>query len=91
LAVVGQLQFDVVQARLKAEYNVPTELERLQHVLMRWIKGPDAVVEKLPNRSEVIIARDSHDGWVALFSSTFFLKHYTEKYPDLRFVEIAVD
>ncbi len=28
LAVVGQLQFDVVQARLENEYNVPTTLER---------------------------------------------------------------
>lgn len=88
LAVVGQLQFDVVQARLKAEYNVPTELERLPHVLMRWIRGGDAEVEKLPNRGEVIIARDSRDEWVALFNSTFFLKHYSEKYPELRFVEI---
>ena len=88
LAVVGQLQFDVVQARLKAEYNVPTELERLPHILMRWIKGEDVDVEKLPNRGEAIIARDSHDEWVALFSSTFFLKHYAEKYPELRFVEI---
>ncbi len=88
LAVVGQLQFDVVQARLKAEYNVPTDLERLNHVLMRWIKGTDAAIEKLPNRGEVIIARDSRDKWVALFSTTFFLKHYTEKYPDLKFVEI---
>ncbi|MBI5352552.1 MAG: peptide chain release factor 3 [Chloroflexi bacterium] len=88
LAVVGQLQFDVVQARLKAEYNVPTELERLPHVLMRWIKGEDADIEKLPNRGEVTIARDSRDGWVALFSSTFFLKHYTEKNPNLSFVEI---
>lgn len=88
LAVVGQLQFDVVQARLKAEYNVPTEIERLDHVLMRWIKGPSASVEKLPNRGEMIIARDSRDRWTALFSSTFFLKHYTEKYPDLKFVEI---
>ncbi len=88
LAVVGQLQFDVVQARLKAEYNVPTDLERLPHILMRWIKGADDVIEKLPNRGEVMIARDARDEWVALFSSTFFLKHYTEKNPELRFVEI---
>jgi len=91
LAVVGQLQFEVVQARLKTEYNVPTELERLPHVLMRWIKGPEAEIEKLPNRGEVIVARDSRGGWAALFSSTFFLKHYTEKNPELRFVEIDVE
>ena len=89
--MVGQLQFDVVQARLKAEYNVPTELERLPHILMRWIKGADGDVEKLPNRGEAMIARDSRDEWVALFSSTFYLKHYAEKYPQLRFVEINVD
>jgi peptide chain release factor 3 len=91
LAVVGQLQFDVVQARLKAEYNVPTELERLPHVALRWIKGPQAAIDKLPNRGEVIIARDSRDGWAALFSTTFFLKHYAEKNPELRFVEIEAD
>jgi len=89
LAVVGQLQFDVVQARLKSEYNVPTNLERLPHILMRWIKGSDADVQEIPNRGEAMIARDSQNDWVALFSSTFFLKHYTEKYPNLRFVDIT--
>jgi peptide chain release factor 3 len=89
LAVVGQLQFDVVQARLKSEYNVPTDLERLPHVLLRWIKGSDADVESLPNRAEAMIARDSRNDWVALFSTPFFLRHYTEKHPELRFVDIT--
>jgi peptide chain release factor 3 len=89
LAVVGQLQFDVVQARLKSEYNVPTGLERLPHVLLRWIKGTDADVESLPNRSEAIIARDSRNQWVALFSTPFFMKYYAEKHPALRFVDIT--
>jgi peptide chain release factor 3 len=39
LAVVGQLQFDVVQARLESEYNVTTELERLSHSFLRWIRA----------------------------------------------------
>ncbi len=89
LAVVGQLQFDVVQARLKSEYNVPTDLERLPHVLLRWIIGADADIESLPNRSEAMIARDSSNDWVALFSTPFFLKHYTEKHPELRFLDIT--
>ncbi|MHB8778599.1 MAG: peptide chain release factor 3 [Anaerolineales bacterium] len=89
LAVVGQLQFDVVQARLRAEYNVPTELERLPHVFLRWIKGTDKAVESLPNRSEAIIARDSRNEWAALFSTPFFLKYYAEKHPELQFVEIT--
>lgn len=89
LAVVGQLQFDVVQSRLKVEYNVPTTLERMAHTHLRWIKGPETAIEKLPERSEVIIARDVRNNWVALFSTTFFLKYYAEKYPELRFVEFG--
>ncbi len=89
LAVVGQLQFDVVQARLKAEYNVPTELERLPHTLLRWIMGTAAAVENLPNRSEAIIARDSRNECVALFSTPFLLKYYAEKNPELQFVDIT--
>jgi len=89
LAVVGQLQFDVVQSRLKVEYNVPTVLERMPHTHLRWIKGPESAIDKLPERSEAIIARDSRNGWVALFSTSFFLKYYAEKYPELRFLEFG--
>ncbi len=89
LAVVGQLQFEVVQARLKSEYNVPTELERLPHTLIRWIKGPEKTIENLPNRNETIIARDSRGEWAALFSSAFFLKYYSEKNPELQFVDVT--
>ncbi|HAE60095.1 MAG TPA: peptide chain release factor 3 [Anaerolineae bacterium] len=86
LAVVGQLQFDVVQSRLKVEYNVPTALERMQHSDLRWIKGPEAAIEKLPERSDAIIVRDSRNGYAALFSTSFFVRFYAEKYPELRFV-----
>lgn len=89
LAVVGQLQFDVVQARLKSEYNVPTDLERLPHTLLRWIKGADADVESLTNRSEAMLVRDSRDQWAVLFSTPFFMKYYAEKHPELRFVDIS--
>jgi peptide chain release factor 3 len=86
LAVVGQLQFDVVQSRLQAEYNVPTVLERMPHTDLRWIQGPESVIEKLPDRSEAIIARDARNNPVALFNGSFFLRYYAEKQPDLKFV-----
>ncbi len=89
LAVVGQLQFDVVQSRLKVEYNVSTTLERMPHTHLRWIKGPESAIEKLPERSEAVIARDTRGVWMALFNSSFFVKYYAEKYPELRFVEVG--
>ena len=89
LAVVGQLQFDVVQARLEMEYNVPTELERLPHTLVRWVEGSEKVVNGLPARAEAILARDSQDRTVVIFTAPYLLKYYSEKYPDVTFKELG--
>ncbi len=89
LAVVGQLQFDVVQARLQIEYGVTTRLETLPYVLARWIEGPESVSQGLPERYDVLLARDNRERLVGLFISPFFLKFYTEKYPELKFTEIT--
>jgi peptide chain release factor 3 len=86
---VGQLQFDVVQARLEMEYNVPTELERLPHTLVRWVEGSEKAVNSLPVQTEVLLARDSQNRIVILFSAPFLLKYYSEKYPDVTFKEIG--
>lgn len=86
LAVVGELQFDVVQSRLQVEYNVPTVLERMPHTDLRWIQGPETIIEKLPDRSEAIIARDTRGKPVALFNGSFFMRYYAEKQPELKFV-----
>ena len=89
LAVVGQLQFDVVQARLDMEYNVPTELERLPHTFLRWVEASEEVFNNLPSQTDVLFARDSQNRMVALFASAFLLKYYTEKYPEAKFNEFA--
>ncbi len=89
LAVVGQLQFDVVQARLQSEYNATIELERLPHILLRWIIGEDKDIEALPNRGDAILARDSRNAWAIIFQTPFLLKYYSEKHPKLRFVDIT--
>lgn len=89
LAVVGELQFDVVQARLEMEYNVLTTIERLPHIFARWVDGTEKAFDNLPARSEVLFARDSQNRKVALFSSSFFLKYYAEKHPEVIFKEMG--
>jgi peptide chain release factor 3 len=89
LGVVGQLQFDVVQARLEMEYNVSTQLERLPHTLVRWLEGPEQAVENLPAQTEAILARDSQDRRVVIFATPFLVKYYSEKYPDVTFKEMG--
>jgi peptide chain release factor 3 len=88
LAVVGQLQFDVVQARLQNEYNVTAALELLHFTEAHYVEGPEKVIEQLPMRNEVLLARNSEDKLVLLFSSSFYLRYYSEKHPELKFTAI---
>jgi peptide chain release factor 3 len=90
LAVVGQLQFDVVQARLEMEYGVTTALERLPHTIARWVEGTDKAFGDIPTQPEVLLARDGEGRKVALFTTPFFLKWYTEHYPDVSFKDMDV-
>jgi len=88
LAVVGQLQFDVIQARLQTEYNVPTNLESLAFVGLRRIQASEEILENLPIRNQVLLVRDRNDDKLLLFSAPFYLNYFTEKYPDIIFSEI---
>jgi peptide chain release factor 3 len=85
LAVVGQLQFDVVQARLEFEYNVITHLERMSYSVARWVSGPEDMIKRIVSRADVILTRDSDDRHVALFREPFYLRYTVEKFPDLKF------
>ena len=45
LGVVGALQFDVVAARLKSEYGVECDIDRLKYTIARWVTWPDDAVD----------------------------------------------
>jgi peptide chain release factor 3 len=85
LAAVGQLQFDLVQARLENEYNVPTSLERLESSAARWITGPENIILRIADRSHVILCRDVDQNYVALFRESAYVKSRSERFPELRF------
>ena len=85
LAVVGVLQFDVVRARLQAEYNVPTRLEPMSYGVARIVEGPAAIVESLPWAYGMLRTADNRGQIVALFRSEFEVGYYAEKYPDVSF------
>ena len=89
LAVVGVLQFDVVQARLEGEYGVPTRLEPLPHGEARFVEGPEDVVDALPWEYGMMRTEDLDGRLVALFRSEFEVNYYTERHPDVRFVRIS--
>lgn len=84
LAAVGQLQFDVVRARLEAEYNVTTILEPLPYRLARWVEGDAAEIERLPWGHGLLKTRDGDERTVALFKSQFDVNYCLEKYPAVK-------
>lgn len=89
LAVVGVLQFEVVQARLENEYKVKTKLEPLPHQLSRWVEGPQEFIDLLPWRYGMMRTEDLDGRLVALFSSPHELDFYSGKYPDIQFKSIT--
>ncbi len=86
LAVVGRLQFDVVQARLEQEYNVTAVVEPLTYKLARWLTGPAEVLDRLPWGHGLLRARDGRDRLVALFRSPFDLTYCQDKFPEVEYL-----
>ena len=66
--VVGVLQFDVLQFRLKSEYNVEIRLEQLPYEHIRWITatgGRD--VKKIVGTTDMKLIKDMKDNPLLLF------------------------
>ncbi len=78
LGVVGALQFDVMMFRLRDEYGVDAELERLPYTHARWLKVKNSAtkIESLDWR--VPLLKDAHGNWVVLCKSEWELG-YTQK------------
>jgi peptide chain release factor 3 len=86
LAVVGELQFDVLRSRLENEYNVETTITNLPYKIARWVAGDVDVVARLtlPSRARVAIDRDEHA--VVLFTSQWELEHAEKENPGVEFL-----
>lgn len=69
VGVVGVLQFEVLEYRLKSEYNVDIKIERLPFKYVRWIENTDMDVEKLNVTSDTKIVKDLKDRDLLIFQS----------------------
>ncbi len=85
LAAVGELQFDVVIARLAAEYNVEAAIERLHYSDARWVIGDDIAGKSIIMPSQSLRVQDHHQRTVVLFASSWDIKYCIEKNPYFKF------
>jgi peptide chain release factor 3 len=89
LAAVGQLQFEVVQFRLKNEYNVDTTLELLPYSVARWIAGGWEALEKAGRLFNTVVVKDSWERPVLLFRNEWNCQQIAADHPELKLSAIA--
>ena len=91
VGVVGVLQFEVLQYRLKNEYNVDIRMDGLPYQLIRWVENdePDFDVNKLSLTSDTKIVQDLKGKTLLLFSSQWNIGWATEKNPNLKLADFS--
>lgn len=87
VAAVGTLQFDVVTARLSAEYNVDTRIENLPYVAARWVIGAPDVIANAKWPTQALRTQDQAGRLVVLFTSLWELNYCIENNPKIAFRE----
>ncbi|AJA47345.1 peptide chain release factor 3 [Clostridium pasteurianum DSM 525 = ATCC 6013] len=69
VGVVGVLQFEVLEYRLKNEYNVDIKMDRLGFKSIRWIENEDVDPKSLVITSDSKFVKDLNDRNLLLFQS----------------------
>ncbi len=86
-AVVGRLQFEVMQYRLKDEYGVETTLTPLPYQCSAWIIGDMATFTK---PTSAAIMQDKHGNPMVLFSGQWEKQYCMKRNPDHELVDVHV-
>ena len=69
VGVVGVLQFEVLEFRLKNEYNVDIKMEMLPYRSIRWIEALEGKAEQLSLTSDAKIVNDFKDRDLIIFQN----------------------
>ena len=88
VGVVGVLQFEVLEHRLKTEYNVEIIKEPLPYQYIRWVKT-DKDLKSLNLSSDTKKVQDLKGQHLLLFTNDWSVRWATEKNPDLELLEFS--
>ncbi|HHY07910.1 MAG TPA: peptide chain release factor 3 [Corynebacteriales bacterium] len=89
MAAVGVLQFEVVQARMEAEYNVETVMENIPYTVARRT-DPESVTELNRQRGVEVFTRQDGE-LIALVSDKWRLDYIQKQLPDLTLEPLIAD
>ena len=86
LGAIGQLQFEVVQHRLMAEYGVDVRLMNSQFVGARWVSADsEQELRNFTERNASKLAYDAANTLAYLLTSPYDLRLTQERHPNITF------
>jgi len=86
LGAIGQLQFEVVQHRLKTEYDCDVRLEACQYTGARWITADTpAELRAFETAYPLRMARDAANALAYLCTSPYDVRLAQERFPKIHF------
>ncbi|MGS2720501.1 peptide chain release factor 3 [Paraglaciecola aestuariivivens] len=86
VGAVGVLQFDVVVARLKGEYNVDAMYEHINVHTAQWVTAKDpAKLDDFRRKAQANLALDGGDNLAYIAPTRVNLSLAQERYPDIEF------
>ena len=89
VGVVGTLQLDVLEYRLKNEYKVDIIMESLPYAYLRWIENEEFDPDALKISSDSKLVQDYRDRYLLLFTSLWNINWATDKNEWLRLSEFG--
>ncbi len=90
VGVVGMLQFEVLEYRLKNEYNVDALRDPLPYKYIRWIDPETYNPDTFSKPSDAMIVETADGMPVILYQREWSLKHIEDRNPNIRLNDISI-
>ncbi len=88
IGVVGVLQLEVLEYRLKHEYGVDISIDHLAFKYIRWVKSARFNPRTVRITSDTLIASDQYDNPVLLFQNEWSIRTVMERNSGLELADI---
>lgn len=90
VGVVGVLQFEVLEYRLKNEYGVDIIMESQPYRHVRWVNPNSFDANKFSLTMDTLLVKDSQDQPVFLFQNDWSIRQLEERNKGMELSEIAI-
>ncbi len=89
IGTVGELQFEVIQYRLKHEYNASARFDSLAYHKACWMTGEEAEIKEFIKYKPQDVVRDKDGNLVFLAQTAFILDMAKQNNPNIEFHETS--